>query len=132
MGLVPRNAKTSALGGLVGTGSLFGSKEDNAKAAKAVIDQSIKADSGSRGEAFVKRRLMQLKNLVARIRGQQSPSSSFRQPAAAVNQSGQRAGSFKPTPPKGWDSQVRESIRSSLTSILNEDLGIEMETAEGP
>ena len=130
MGLVPKNAKTSDLGGLVGTGSLFGSKEDNAKAAQAVIDQSAKADSGARdarGNAFVKKRLMQLKNLVARIRGQQSPSSAFQQPPAAVGQSGQKAGSFVPTPAKGWDSQVRESIKSGLTNILNEDFGIEME-----
>ena len=130
MGLVPRNAKTSDLGGLVGTGSLFGSKEDNAKAAQAVIGQSSKADSSSRdarGNAFVKKRLMQLKNLVARIRGQQSPSSAFQQPPSAVGQSGQKAGSFVPTPSKGWDSQVRESINYGLTNILNEDFGVEME-----
>lgn len=130
IGLVPKNAKTSDLGGLVGTGSLFGSKEDNAKAAQAVIDQSAKADSGARdarGNAFVKKRLMQLKNLVARIRGQQSPSSAFQQPPAAVGQSGQKARGFVPTPPKGWDSQVKESIKSGLTNILNEEFGIEME-----
>ena len=135
MGLVPRNAKTSDLGGLVGTGSLFGSKEDNAKAAQAVIDQSAKADSGARdarGNAFVKKRLMQLKNLVARIRGQQSPSSAFQQPPAAVGQSGQKAGGFVPTPAKGWDSQVRESINYGLTNILNEDFGIEMEADQSP
>ena len=129
MGLVPRNAKTSDLGGLVGTGSLFGSKEDNAKAAQAVINQSSKADSGARdarGNAFVKKRLMQLKNLVARIRGQQSPSSAFQQPPAAVGQSGQKVGTV-PTPAKGWDSQVRESINYGLSNILNEDFGIEME-----
>ena len=135
IGLVPKNAKTSDLGGLVGTGSLFGSKEDNAKAAQAVIDQSAKADVGARdarGNAFVKKRLMQLKNLVARIRGQQSPSSAFQQPPAAVGQSGQKAGSFVPTPAKGWDSQVRESIKSGLTNILNEDFGIEMEADQSP
>jgi len=129
LGLVPRNAKTSDLGGLVGTGSFFGSKEDNAKAAQAVIDQSAKVDTGARdarGDAFIKRRLMQLKNLVARIRGQQSPSSAFQQPPAAVGQSGQKKG--EPFPAKGWDSQVRESINHGLTNILNEDFGIKMET----
>jgi len=133
LGLVPRNAKTSDLGGLVGTGSLFGSKEDNAKAAQAVIDQSAKVDTGARdarGDAFIKRRLMQLKNLVARIRGQQSPSSAFRQPPAAVGQSGQKKG--EPFPAKGWDSQVRESINYGLANILNEDFGIEMEADATP
>ena len=133
LGLVPRNAKTSDLGGLVGTGSVFGSKEDNAKAAQAVIDQSAKVDTGARdarGNVFVKRRLMQLKNLVARIRGQQSPSSAFQQPPAAVGQSGQKPG--EPFPAKGWDSQVRESIKHGLTNILNEDFGIEMEADATP
>lgn len=40
LGLVPSTAKTSALGGLVGTGSVFGSSDDNAKAAQAVKTQS--------------------------------------------------------------------------------------------
>ena len=67
MGLVPGSAKTSALGGLVGTGKLSNTADQNAAAEKDVKGQSAKVYGGQASDKFKVEKLKQLNDLVAKI-----------------------------------------------------------------
>jgi hypothetical protein len=80
LGLVPGTAKTSALGGLIGTGK-FGLDKDsqaaNDKASSAVKQQSANVQGKQSSDAFVAPRLKRLNDLVAKISGSTMESISF-------------------------------------------------------
>ena len=146
MGLVPQTANTSALGGLVGTGSLFGSKEDNAKAAQAVKDTSNKFNADATSKSVNGQNLAKLNDLVAKLTGKPSATDQIGADAAAYNaakaatvqqgaqkvqQGAQPAGAKLPASSKPWDSQVKESLQRKLSSLLNEEFGIEERVLPG-
>ena len=80
LGLVPSTAKTSALGGLVGTGK-FGLDKDsqaaNDKASADVKQQSANVMGKQSSDAFVAPKLKRLTDLVAKISGGVMESFSF-------------------------------------------------------
>ena len=80
LGLVPGTAKTSALGGLVGTGK-FGLDKDsqaaNDKASSAVKQQSANVMGKQSSDAFIAPKLKRLTDLVAKISGGTMESFSF-------------------------------------------------------
>jgi hypothetical protein len=80
LGLVPGTAKTSALGGLIGTGK-FGLDKDsqaaNDKASSAVKQQSANVQGKQSSDAFVAPKLKRLNDLVAKISGSTMESISF-------------------------------------------------------
>ena len=80
LGLVPGTAKTSALGGLVGTGK-FGLDKDsqaaNDKASRDVKQQSANVQGKQSSDAFVAPKLKRLNDLVAKISGGTMESISF-------------------------------------------------------
>jgi hypothetical protein len=67
MGLVPSSAKTSALGGLVGTGKFSNTSDQNAAAEKDVKQQSAKVYGAQASDKFKAEKLKQLNDLVAKI-----------------------------------------------------------------
>lgn len=144
MGLVPQTAKTSALGGLVGTGSLFGSSADNAKAAQSVKDTSNKFNADATSKDVNGKNVRKLNDLVAKLTGQPTSGDKIGADAAAYNAA--KAGTQKvqqgaqpaaggasklPTDAKGWDSQVKESLQRKMSSLLNEEFGIEERVLPG-
>lgn len=80
LGLVPSTAKTSALGGLVGTGK-FGLDKDsqtaNDKASAAVKQQSANVQGKQSSDAFIAPKLKRLNDLIAKISGGVMESISF-------------------------------------------------------
>jgi len=80
LGLVPGTAKTSALGGLVGTGK-FGLDKDsqaaNDKASRDVKQQSANVQGKQSSDAFIAPKLKRLNDLVAKISGGTMESISF-------------------------------------------------------
>lgn len=80
LGLVPGTAKTSALGGLIGTGK-FGLDKDsqaaNDKASSDVKQQSANVQGKQSSDAFVAPKLKRLTDLVAKISGSAMESFSF-------------------------------------------------------
>ncbi len=80
LGLVPGTAKTSALGGLVGTGK-FGLDKDsqaaNDKASRDVKQQSANVQGKQSSDAFIAPKLKRLNDLVAKISGGTKESISF-------------------------------------------------------
>ena len=80
LGLVPGTAKTSALGGLIGTGK-FGLDKDsqaaNDKASSDVKQQSANVQGKQSSDAFVAPKLKRLTDLVAKISGGTMESISF-------------------------------------------------------
>ena len=80
LGLVPGTAKTSALGGLIGTGK-FGLDKDsqaaNDKASSDVKQQSANVQGKQSSDAFVAPKLKRLTDLVAKISGGTMESFSF-------------------------------------------------------
>ena len=80
LGLVPGTAKTSALGGLVGTGK-FGLDKDsqaaNNKASSDVKQQSANVQGKQSSDAFIAPKLKRLTDLVAKISGGTMESISF-------------------------------------------------------
>jgi hypothetical protein len=80
LGLVPGTAKTSALGGLIGTGK-FGLDKDsqaaNDKASSDVKQQSANVQGKQSSDAFVAPKLKRLNDLVAKISGGTMESISF-------------------------------------------------------
>jgi hypothetical protein len=80
LGLVPGTAKTSALGGLIGTGK-FGLDKDsqaaNDKASSAVKQQSANVQGKQSSDAFIAPKLKRLNDLVAKISGSTMESISF-------------------------------------------------------
>ena len=149
MGLVPSSAKTSALGGLVGTGSFSNSAEQNAAAAQAVKDQSAKVYGTQASDKFAAGKIAQLNDLVAKLTGKPSAGDKIAADGAAydaakagtkkVQQGAQPAAGQKdmfgapklPAEAKGWDSQVKESLSRKLSSLLNEEFGIEERVVAG-
>lgn len=145
MGLVPQTAKTSALGGLVGVGSLFGSKEDNAKAAQAVKDTSNKFNADATSKSVNGQNLAKLNDLVAKLTGKPTAADKIGADAAAYNaakagtvqqgaqkvQQGAQPAAKLPADAKGWDSQVKESLQRKMSSLLNEEFGIEERVLPG-
>ena len=67
LGLVPGTAKTSALGGLVGTGALSNTADQNAQASKAVKNQSAGVQGGQSSDAFYAPKIARLKELITKI-----------------------------------------------------------------
>jgi hypothetical protein len=67
MGLVPSSAKTSALGGLVGTGKFSNTADQNAAAEKGVKQQSANVYGAQASDKFKAEKLKQLNDLVAKI-----------------------------------------------------------------
>ena len=135
LGLLPGTAKTSALGGLVGTGSFSNSAEQNNAARKSVIDQSNKVYGGQASDKFAATKVAQLNDLVAKLTGKPTASAQIGADAAAynaakastqkVNQGAQKAPAAKlPTDARGWDSQVQESLQRKMSALLNEEFGI--------
>ena len=80
LGLVPGTAKTSALGGLIGTGK-FGLDKDsqaaNDKASSDVKQQSANVQGKQSSDAFIAPKLKRLTDLVAKISGGTMESISF-------------------------------------------------------
>jgi hypothetical protein len=67
LGLLPKNAKQSALGGLFGTGSLFGSSEENDKARQANVTTSDKVIANQTSARVNGENLKKLTDIVARL-----------------------------------------------------------------
>jgi hypothetical protein len=67
LGLLPKNAKQSALGGLFGTGSLFGSSEENDKARQANVTTSDRAIANQTSARVNGENLKKLTDIVARL-----------------------------------------------------------------
>lgn len=88
VGLVPSNAKTSALGGLVGTGSLFGSSDDNAKAAQAVKSQSanvVAQQTSDAARAQIPALVKQAVAILNKLKAEQTASAPAAAPAAGAS-----------------------------------------------
>lgn len=86
VGLVPSTAKTSALGGLVGTGSLFGSSEDNAKADQAVKTQSANAvakQSSDKAAAEIPALVKQAIDILNKLKAEQTAAAPATSGASA-------------------------------------------------
>ena len=139
MGLVPQTAKTTALGGLVGTGSLFGSSSDNAKAAQSVKDTSNKFNADATSKDVNGKNVAKLNDLVAKLTGNPTASDKIgadadaynaakagtvQQGAQKVQQGAQKAAPKLPDSARPWDSQVKESLQRKMSSLLNEEFGI--------
>jgi len=113
LGLIPSNAQGPS--GLANF--LSGGGAD--KEFQASKTDSLKTNATNTSNEFIKKRLGQLKNLVARIRSTGAAAGS------APAQSGKSV--MKPAPEKGWDAPgVKESIRSSLSNILKEEFGYDL------
>ena len=146
LGLVPQTANTSSLGGLVGTGSLFGSSADNAKASQAVKDTSNKFNADATSKDVNGKNVAKLNDLVAKLTGKPTAGDKIGADAAAYNaakagtvqqgaqkvqQGAQKAAPKLPDSAKPWDSQVKESLQRKMSSLLNEEFGIEERVLPG-
>jgi peptidoglycan hydrolase-like protein with peptidoglycan-binding domain len=105
LGLVPQNARTSALGGLVGTGTLFGSSEENARAAQDVKNTSTKAVAAQTSAAAMAQVPELIKQAIAIINKLTAE--------LAATQSG------------GASAQKKESVEVDIAKALVESFNIE-------
>ena len=121
LGLVPGTAKTSALGGLVGTGK-FGLDKDsqaaNDKASRDVKQQSANVQGKQSSDAFVAPKLKRLTDLVAKISGGTMESISFN-------------GELARTLVESFSYQLYEKVTIGTGPVVQKDIGNGMTISTG-
>ena len=126
MGLVPSTAKTSALGGLVGTGKLSNTTDQNAAAEKTVKDQSAKVYGGQASDAMIKDIIPKITALLDKAEQEAAaPAAGSGSPMAGVKETISFSSGIAKALAEGLGFTLKEGAMEELAPLMAQVADIE-------
>ena len=126
MGLVPSTAKTSALGGLVATGKLSNTTDQNAAAEKTVKDQSAKVYGGQASDAMIKDIIPKITALLDKAEQEAAaPAAGSGSPMAGVKETISFSSGIAKALAEGLGFTLKEGAMEELAPLMAQVADIE-------